>query len=232
MSGSRHQSDDSRAPPTGPSRSDHRPPSGPASSSVPASAHTRPGGNHFFSAPTRPRGGLSFARESSFPSPRGGRHFGGPPPHHQSPSGVPNGPRGNINSHEVASPRFERPAPSFSRDVPPFRPNNSSSTTYPRTQRFNNTTSHLSSLPSVVEGGKKIPSALAATDEKRLKFLEEEGRKIREQIDEKQRTKRQGLREWEKLERESKREALKSELAEGHLERLSGEVGGGGSGAY
>ena len=82
-----------------------------------------------------------------------------------------------------------------------------------------------------MEGGKKLPSALAPVDEKRLKFLEEEGRKIREQIEEKQRIKRQGLREWDKIERESKREALKSELAEGHLERLSGEVGGTG-GAY
>ena len=83
----------------------------------------------------------------------------------------------------------------------------------------------------MIEGGKKLPSALAANDEKRLKFLEEEGRKIREQINEKQRIKRQGLREWDRMERESKREALKSELAEGHLERLSGEVGGAG-GAY
>ena len=90
---------------------------------------------------------------------------------------------------------------------------------------------HLAGLPALVEGGKKLPSALDPEHERKLAQLEEESRKLREQIEEKQRVKRQGLREWEKAERESARDALKSELAEGHLERLSGEAGGA-AGAY
>lgn len=55
--------------------------------------------------------------------------------------------------------------------------------------------------------------------------MEEDKKKLLEAIEEKQRVKRAGLREWEKAERESKREGLKSELAEGQLERLTGEGG-------
>lgn len=50
-----------------------------------------------------------------------------------------------------------------------------------------------------------------------------------EAIEEKQRVKRQGLREWERAERESAREGLRSELAEGCLGKLSGEGVGGGA---
>lgn len=44
-----------------------------------------------------------------------------------------------------------------------------------------------------------------------------------EAIEEKQKAKREGLREWERTERERTREGLKSELAEGALERMQGE---------
>jgi len=57
--------------------------------------------------------------------------------------------------------------------------------------------------------------------------LEEDAKKMRDQIEEKQREKRAGLREWETRERESRREGLRSELAESQLEGLSGEVIGG-----
>ena len=76
------------------------------------------------------------------------------------------------------------------------------------------------------DGGKKLPSGLEPAQEKRLAQLEEERKKLLEVIEEKQRVKRQGLREWERLERESRVVALRSELAEGHLGRLSGEEGG------
>ena len=56
--------------------------------------------------------------------------------------------------------------------------------------------------------------------------MEEDKRKLMEIIEEKQKAKRQGLREWEKAERESHREGLRSEFAEAHLERLSEGVGG------
>lgn len=64
--------------------------------------------------------------------------------------------------------------------------------------------------------------------ERRLAQLEEDRRKLMDVIEEKQRAKRAGLRDWERIEREGRREALKSELAEGHLEKLGGEVGGAG----
>ena len=86
-------------------------------------------------------------------------------------------------------------------------------------------------MPTLVQGGKQAPSGLDPAQEKRLQQLEEDKKKLMEAIEEKQRIKRQGLREWEKLERESAREGLKSELAEGHLDRLSGD-GGMSGGAY
>ena len=65
--------------------------------------------------------------------------------------------------------------------------------------------------------------------EKRLAQLEDEKKKLMDAIEEKQKIKRQGLREWDDLERSSRRDGLRSELAEGHLERLSGEGGSGGA---
>ena len=72
-------------------------------------------------------------------------------------------------------------------------------------------------------GGKLAPSGMDPAAEKRLAQLEEDKKKLLEAIEEKQKAKRQGLREWDKTERESKREGLKSELAEGHLDRMTGE---------
>ena len=87
-------------------------------------------------------------------------------------------------------------------------------------------------MPAPGEGGKKLPSGLDPVQEKRLAQLEEERKRLLEVIEEKQKVKRQGLREWEKVERESASAAVRSELADGHLGRLSGEGGGGGAGAY
>ena len=232
---SRHtyRNGDARHPPSGsaaPRYESHPrdPAPGPPSAPISMSAHNRPSSASLLSAPTRPRGGPTFDRESSrgatynIPSPRSSRHYNGPPPVRQ-PSydahSIPTGPRGSYNSTSSNAPPYEPPRI-------PFRSNNSSSTTYPRTQRFS---THLSSLPSIVPGGKLLPSGLDPAQEKRLQQLDEDKRKLLEAIEEKQRAKRQGLREWEKAERESAREGLRSELAEGHLERLSGEGGMSGS---
>lgn len=59
--------------------------------------------------------------------------------------------------------------------------------------------------------------------EKRLAQLEEDKKKLLEAIEEKQKAKRQGLKEWDKAERESRREGLKSDLAEEHLDRITGD---------
>ena len=58
--------------------------------------------------------------------------------------------------------------------------------------------------------------------------LEEEARKLRELIEQKEAAKRSGLREWDKAERESNNAALRSELAEQQLRNLNGdgEMGG------
>lgn len=199
------------------------------------SAHNRPSSATLLSAPTRPRGGLSYRADSPRGSP-----YGGPPhrrvhlsqyPYHGPPrsvqhnprdsprdgprDGPPSGPRAPHPPHSI----HNGPAPFDSR--PPFRTNNSSSTTYPRTQRFSQYLPN--SAPSIVVGGKLAPSGMDAGAEKRLAQLEEDKKKLLEQIEEKQKAKRAGLREWDKTERETKREGLKSELAEGHLERITGE---------
>ena len=160
---------------------------------------------------------------------RGDRGSFGGPPHHQGPPG----------SHRGFS--------------------NSTSTTYPRTQRFQNNSTgnlngngngddgheigdrygnnnhgndddqnyrqYLSDLPAIVPGGEKEP---APFDTAKIEKLEDEAKRLRDLIAEKQATKRQGLREWEKLEREGEGAKLRSELAEGSLRGLNGEAEMGG----
>ena len=63
--------------------------------------------------------------------------------------------------------------------------------------------------------------------DKKLAHLEEESKRLREIIEEKQRVKRQMLRDWDSKDRESRRDGLRSELAEAQLEQLSGEQIGG-----
>ena len=75
-------------------------------------------------------------------------------------------------------------------------------------------------MPSIVNGGKAAPSGLDPAAEKRLQQIEDEKKKLEEMIAEKQRVKRQGLREWETKERESARDGLRSDLAEQGLENM------------
>ena len=121
-------------------------------------------------------------------------------------------------NHNQGQPRWENNR----NTAPAFRgSSNSTSTTYPRTQRFNPV---LSGIGTIVEGGRKQPSLMDTEHEKKLQQLEDDKRKLEAAIDEKQRKKRSDLRDWDKLEREAKSSQLRSELAEGHLERLS-EIG-------
>jgi hypothetical protein len=64
--------------------------------------------------------------------------------------------------------------------------------------------------------------------EKRIKQLEEAAEKMRDDIDEKQKIKREALREWDVRQRESERDSLRSELAERHLDKLAGGEDGAG----
>lgn len=219
---SSYRKSEARPAPAGPSVASRDIPSAPKPASPTSmSAHSRAGNNSVLSAPTRPRGGhggLSSQRGGRPPAPP---HAGSsrssydsrPPPSEP----VPNAPRSS----------YDRPSSTFdtSRHAPPFRSNNSSSTTYPRTQRFS-TTNHLASLPAIIPGGKAFPHADPASA-KKINQLEGDAEKLRKTIDEKQKTKREVLREWETRERESRREGLRSELAEAQLEGLSGEVIGG-----
>ncbi|KAL9035449.1 MAG: hypothetical protein Q9214_006576, partial [Letrouitia sp. 1 TL-2023] len=237
-----YRNEDSRPPPSAPPYNDRfardpLPPSGPPSAPVSMSAHNRPASASVLSAPTRPRGGPSNVgreppRDGPYGPPRGGGSRGGyhgPSPRHGSydrppapTEGPPAGPRGGGPPPHHA----DRSGLAQYEHRPPFRTNNSSSTTYPRTQRF---TQHLGNVSAVVPGGKVDKSNLDPAAEKRLTELEEGRKKLLEAIEEKQRVKRSGLRDWDRLERESRRDALKSELAERHLESLAGEVGGSGA---
>ena len=237
-----YRNGNTRGPPSGPRPHYNEPyprdsPSGPPSAPISMSAHNRLTSASMLSAPTHPRGGRGSGRDGAKDGPYGPSRRGGyPTAQHHGPAprqqsydtreGPPAGPRGS-HPHNSPAPFHSRPRhdsrpPDDSR--PPFRSNNSSSTTYPRTQRFSQ---HLASVPTIVPGGKLAPSGLDPAAEKRLQQIEEDKKKLLEQIEEKQRVKRQGLREWEKAERESRRDGLKSELAEGHLERLTGEGVGG-----
>jgi hypothetical protein len=81
----------------------------------------------------------------------------------------------------------------------------------------------------VLSNGKLLPG-LDPGSEKRLAQLDADRERLLEQISEKQRIKRAGLRDWDRLQRESAIGALKSELAEGQLQRMTeGEGLGGGS---
>ncbi len=239
-----------RAPPSGPAGGPRThepskamsPPSGPASVSLSMSAHNRPA-NSANSAPTRPRGGYgsqSFGRESSREgsysgppagprrAPSSSNHYHsanparGPPPSSSNSSptpmvsgGVPTGPR---SSHSSGPPSHGY--------NPPFRSShNSSSTTYPRTQRF----AVLASVPQIVPGGKALPSGIDPKIAERLAKLDEEKKKLEVEVARMEEQSRSGLREWDRLSRESNRESFKSELAEQHVSMLAGEGGMGGA---
>jgi hypothetical protein len=203
-----------RAPPTGPSGRGYpspalSPSAGANGSAQPPPAHPR-GSNPVLAAPTRPRGGgrggfpydppRDFSgpppRRGSYGGPRGGGFYGG---------GAPAGPRGPGSG----------PAP-FGQS---FRgSSNSTSTTYPRTQRFRD---HLSDLPKEVPGGQKLPDLY---DKSKILKLEEEARRLREAIERKEDEKRQKLREWDALERDAGTAQIRVELAEASLRELNGEA--------
>lgn len=196
----------SRSPPPGPSASKRGEPA------------ARGGHAALLSAPTRPKGasGPHFNRDTApRDSPRGGGSVRRPshgPPYPGPSSGGRGGPS---------------PSPSYDSHRPgPYRHSNSSSTTYPRTQRF---TSYLSGLPTIIPGGKLLPSGLDPSFEKRIAQLEADKERLLLQIADKQKSKRTSLKEWDKLSRESSTATLRSELAEGHLQRITegDDIGGG-----
>ena len=238
-----------RGHPGGPSRNmgpsaAMTPPSGPSATPISMSAHNRPGNISVLTAPTHPRGGGGSGppprRDSQYSGPNRGRgppgHY--PPPMHsrypypppnmsgsrdRSPNsggpGVPTGPRsGHGFNHGQGPPPPYRP--------PPLHSHNSTSRTYPLTQRFSR---HISDLPAVVPGGKVLPSNMEKSVSERLAKLQQEQKRLEQELAEKLEKKRAGVRNWDRLERESARDGLKSELAEQQVRMMSGEGGMGGA---
>jgi hypothetical protein len=80
---------------------------------------------------------------------------------------------------------------------------------------------HLSDLPKEIPGGQKAPEMY---DKSKILKLEEEARKLREMIDKREDAKRQKLREWDGLERESETAQLRVDLAESSLRSINGEA--------
>ncbi|CAI7620777.1 unnamed protein product [Penicillium glandicola] len=186
------------------------PPSGPSQGPRPPSnQHRGPPHVSLLSAPTRPRRG---------PGPR--EAWTGSPPVRRGPAAPsqapPVGPRASFSS----------PVPVGSYRHSTSRQPSTPSITQPSAQRGVN---HLAGLCTIVPEGRSLPSLLDPAVEKRLAQLDVDKEKLLEQIAETQRSKRAELRDWDRLDRESSICALKSELAEGHLQRMADESIGGGN---
>lgn len=167
-----------------------------------------------------------------------------------APSSIPTGPRAGT-SHTILTDRSKTWVA-----VPPRAPANpttSSSFSRPAISRsFENTSStitsapgggnnniqskphirnhpSLSTLPTIVAGGRKDPNAsgMPRDLEARLRKNEEEAERLREDLRVKEEKVRFGLRGWERLERESRGARLRSELSEQQVRVLAGEGIGG-----
>lgn len=96
-----------------------------------------------------------------------------------------------------------------------------------RSQRFssstpaNTTAQYLAGLPQIIEGGRKLPPTY---DRSRLDKLEDEYERLRKVVDGKQSSRRKGMREWERLQRESEAAGYRAELADEAVRSMAGEV--------
>ncbi|KAJ6002892.1 hypothetical protein N7451_005439 [Penicillium sp. IBT 35674x] len=189
------------------------PPSGP--SHGPKMTPSQPRGSHntsFLSAPTRPRRGPPGSRDGPWPNAPMARR--GPPL--TAPHPTPSGPRAS----------FTPPVPGGSFRHPGSRQNSSAPVV--SSSPVAKPPNYLVGLYTLIPGGRTLPSALDGATEKRLSQLDSDQEKLLEQMAESQRLKRAGLRDWDRLDHESSICALKSDLAEGHLQRMADEAIGGG----
>ncbi|PYH98342.1 hypothetical protein BO71DRAFT_395298 [Aspergillus ellipticus CBS 707.79] len=184
----------------------HTPPLGPSHGSKIMSLQNRGSSISLLSAPTRPRGGPSFKESSWAGSPvrRG-------PPCTGLHAPPPTGPRSSLMSTgagvELSRPHLSNRQTSLS--GPSYSP------------RIPRHTAHFVGLRPIIPEGKLIPSCLDIATDKRLSQLDGDKDRIFEQIADSQRLRRLGIRDWDRLDRESSICALKSELAEGHLQRIA-----------
>lgn len=238
-----------RAPPTGPGgsrphTSDMPIPTGPRPSAISPPTHPRgaaPGRGGGFQREFPPRADYPGTRGRGAPyanTPFRGRGGGPPPPAYgreqqDFSSGPPSGPRNSFSQ------------------APPYRQGSiSGSSTYPRSTRFapngapvpsgpkaelaapggfndrdrKPSNPYLTDSPRIVEGGQKAPELY---NRSRLDKLEDEAERLRKAIEEKQTIKRKGLRDWERLERESETAAFRAQLVDDSVRALAGEGDGG-----
>lgn len=85
----------------------------------------------------------------------------------------------------------------------------------------------MNGITPIIPGGKLAPSTLPRDVDIRLKKTEEEMERLRTELEIKERKLRGGLKTWSKLERESAREGLKSDLSDQQVRMMAGEGVGG-----
>ncbi|KAL3459881.1 hypothetical protein BJX64DRAFT_264354 [Aspergillus heterothallicus] len=169
------------------------------------SAHSRASNISILSAPTRPRGNPGF-KENGW---TGSLSRRGPTP--VSTHGVPTAPRSTQSTaSSVESPR----ARSYRSE--------SVSGASTSAQRLSK---HFVGLSTIIPGGRPFASELEVIIERRLSQLDADKDRLFDQNTETQKLKRMGLSDWDRLARESSICALKSELAESHLQCIADTQG-------
>ncbi|KAL4915564.1 hypothetical protein BDW62DRAFT_188114 [Aspergillus aurantiobrunneus] len=168
-------------------------------------SHPRASNISLLSAPTRPRGSSNF---------KDGGWVGTP---------IRRGPVPVGSYGTPIAPRSNLPAPGA--EAPPSRSCRHSTVTGASSSHPPRYSKYLVGLTAVVPGGKLPPSEVDNLTEKRLSQLDTDKDRLFEQIAESQKLKRDGLRDWDRLDRESSICALKSELAEGHLQCITDSSG-------
>ncbi|KAL4788403.1 hypothetical protein BJX76DRAFT_109104 [Aspergillus varians] len=187
-------------------RNHKSPPPGPSHAPKNLPSHARASNISLLSAPTRPRGSSTF-KDSGWagtPTRRGPAPVGL--------HGMPTAARSN--QLPASSTEAQRPRSCRHNSVP--------GTSSPHTLRYSK---YLVGLNNIIPGGKLGSFELDSSTEKRLSQLDTDRDRLFEQIAESQKLKRAGLRDWDRLDRESSISALKSELAEGHLQCIADTEG-------
>jgi hypothetical protein len=181
------------------------------SATISSSSQSRSSNLSLLSAPTRPRGVSGYSSRDPTWSTSSTPRRGPSTPHApHAPHAPPTGPRNRY--------AYSPPAHDLHRG-PSYRHNSNAPVGPQRSTKVN----YLATLPTVINGGRLLPLVFDFSIEKRLMNLKADEEKLVEQVLEKQLLKRQGLRDWDRLQRESALNALRSELAEVHLQRMTEE---------
>lgn len=181
------------------------------SATTSSSSQTRSSNLSLLSAPTRPRGVSGYSnRDPTWSTSSTPRRAPSIPHAPHAPHAPPTGPR---NRYAYSPPTHDL------HRGPSYRHSSNAPVSHQRSTKVN----YLATLPTVINGGRFLPLAFDFSIEKRLLNLKADEEKLVEQALEKQLLKRQGLRDWDRLQRESALNALRSELAEVHLQRMTEE---------